>query len=161
MLYVEAPQCKSVDEMAAADATGYLFLAGGITNCPDWQAQALEALKDTELAVFNPRRADFPIHDPSAAEEQIRWEYRYLTLCHHSWNGAILFWFPKETLCPIALFELGAHLRAHTIFIGTHPEYQRRRDVVLQSELGHYRKLRIHDNLEEMLAEVKIWAVSE
>ena len=35
------------------------FIAGGITNCPDWQADIVEMLKDTDLTLLNPRRADF------------------------------------------------------------------------------------------------------
>jgi hypothetical protein len=30
----------------------------------------VEALQDLDIAVFNPRRANFPLHDPSAEEAQ-------------------------------------------------------------------------------------------
>src|SRR3954464_2254024 len=96
MRYIEAP----------AEWDGYgpsVFLAGGITDCPDWQTEMVELLADTELNVLNPRRANFPIKDPGAAEAQISWEHRYLRRA-----GMISFWFPKETLCPIVLYELGA-----------------------------------------------------
>ena len=33
-----------------------LFLAGGITNCPDWQADALALLSNQDITVANPRR---------------------------------------------------------------------------------------------------------
>src|SRR5882724_7144555 len=94
--YIEAP----------AQYTGAgpsVFLAGGITGCPGWQDHAASRLGDLPLAVLNPRRADFPIDDPSAAEAQIAWEHRHLRRA-----AAALFWFPSETLCPITLYELGA-----------------------------------------------------
>lgn len=55
----------------------WCFLAGGITGCKDWQKQVIDYLEnqpDTDnLVIFNPRRENFPINDPSAAEEQIKW----------------------------------------------------------------------------------------
>ena len=80
-----------------------LFLAGGITDCPDWQKDLVQLLSSTNLMLLNPRRAHFPIHDPTASQVQIKWEYRHL---HKA--DMISFWFPKETLCPIVLYELGA-----------------------------------------------------
>ena len=63
------------------------FLAGGITNCPDWQHDVVEVLRGFEakhlgelddLVLFNPRRENFPINDPNAALEQITWEFKWL-----------------------------------------------------------------------------------
>jgi hypothetical protein len=49
----------------------------------------------------------------------------------------ILYWFPCESICPIVLFELGTHLMApgKPLFIGLHPEYQRRIDVEEQTSI--------------------------
>ena len=33
-----------------------LFLAGGITNCPDWQIEAIRLLGNQDIVVANPRR---------------------------------------------------------------------------------------------------------
>ena len=108
-----------------------LFLAGGITNCPDWQQSMVDLLRRQELVILNPRRKDFPIDDPSAAEEQIRWEHKMLRLA-----DAVCFWFPCETLCPIVLYELGAlSMTEKPIFVGMHPDYQRRQDVEIQTQL--------------------------
>ena len=50
---------------------------------------------------------------------------------------AISFWFPAETICPIVLFELGAWSRADKpIFVGIHPDYQRKQDVEIQLSLA-------------------------
>lgn len=108
-----------------------VFLAGGITGCPNWQQEMRSFLQDTDLVLLNPRREHFPIGDPNAALEQITWEHRYLRIA-----DAILFWFPCETICPIVLYELGAYSRAtKPIFVGVHPEYERRRDVEIQTRL--------------------------
>jgi len=115
-----------------------LFLAGGITNCPDWQSEIIKipGLKELDITVWNPRRADFPIDDPDAADEQIRWEFEKLNRSH-----IISFWFCKETLCPIVLYELGRHLVRSCVddtvevVIGVEPGYERHLDVCIQSRL--------------------------
>jgi hypothetical protein len=111
-----------------------VFLAGEITDCPDWQAAALSYLDGPDVAVLNPRRADFPIHDPSATQQQIDWEYRHL---RHA--SVILFWFAGgPSIQPIALYELGAHAASgKPLVVGCDPDYLRRADVLYQ--LGHVR----------------------
>src|SRR5262245_52117185 len=108
MRYIEA-----LTEYIPADDVS-LFLGGGISGCPDWQREIVTLLADTDLTLLNPRRAFFPIDDPSQAERQIEWEFRHLRLA-----TAILFWFPRETLCPIALYELGAwSMTDKPLFVG-------------------------------------------
>lgn len=108
-----------------------LFLAGGISNCGDWQSKIIALLADTDLTLINPRRPKFDMNDPTVTEAQIAWEYRYLRQA-----TVVLFWFPPETLCPITLFELGGALeRKAQIFIGCHSAYARREDVRTQVAL--------------------------
>lgn len=114
----------------------YVFAAGGITDCPDWQKELIDNLQDLDFTLFNPRRANFPIHDPRAAREQIAWEHEWL------WKSDIIsFWFCANTLNPIVLYELGAHLsRAKLghkvdIVIGIERGYKRTQDVMIQTEL--------------------------
>lgn len=127
MRYFESPQ-----ELEKAPGQTSVFLAGGITNCPEWQRAMVELLSESDLALVNPRRANFPIHDPSAAEKQITWEYHHLRMV-----DAILFWFPCETICPIVLYELGAwSMSDKPIFVGVHSDYERRRDVEIQMALA-------------------------
>lgn len=145
MHYLEAPE-SHVGGKA-------LFLAGGITGCPDWQTDVVRMLSDTSLIVFNPRRKDFPIHDPNAAEAQIRWEHQHLRRA-----DAVLFWFPCETLCPIVLYELGAwSMTKKPIFVGCHPQYQRKQDVIIQTSLERPEVL-VHDSLHNLVFEVKNWS---
>jgi hypothetical protein len=143
--YLEAP----------AEFTGdgpSLFLACGITSCPDWQADVVRLLADLPIFLLNPRRADFPIHDPSAAQAQIEWEHLHLRRA-----TAILFWFPCETLCPISLYELGAwSMIAKPLFVGVHPNYQRRRDVEIQTRLARP-DLTVVYSLADLVSQARSW----
>lgn len=124
MKYIEAPEVYTGQAKS-------IFLAGGITNCPDWQSEMRNLLADTNVVLVNPRRKDFPIDDPSVAKKQIQWEHSHLRKAY-----AILFWFPKETLCPIVLYELGSwSMMNKPLFIGIHPEYKRKQDVEIQTSL--------------------------
>lgn len=137
MDYVEAP--ASIDHAARP----YVFFAGGITDCPDWQALLRDRLRLVEGTILNPRRANFPIHDPTAAAQQIAWEFSMLRQA-----DVISFWFAKETLNPIVLFELGAALErvnwqrsgtdeaAQQLVIGVEPGYARTQDVQIQTRLA-------------------------
>lgn len=114
-----------------------IFLAGGITDCPNWQNEITTLLVEknrsfnTTLTIFNPRRKSFSIDDSNIAETQIQWEYEHLRKAEY-----ILFWFPSETLCPIVLYELGFWITSNKkIFIGIDPAYSRKQDVEIQTRL--------------------------
>jgi len=126
MKYVEAP--------VYADPVGpSIFLAGGITNCEDWQKYAVDYFTRDEVTIYNPRRADFDITDPTATEKQIKWEFTYLSKADR-----ILFWFPGgESVQPITLYELGRYAAlGKRLIVGADPEYLRREDVVTQMKLA-------------------------
>lgn len=107
-----------------------MFLAGGITGCPDWQDAVRRSmdLMQTPVTLLNPRRKDFPMDDPNASESQIRWEFDMLLAA-----DLLFFWFCEETVQPIVLYELGrwAHT-AKPMALGVHPRYVRRQDVEIQ-----------------------------
>jgi len=112
-----------------------VFLAGGITGCPDWQQEVIGLLAGVGTGtLLNPRRENFPIHDPNAARAQITWEF-------HALNRADIFsmWFcagPSDQ--PICMYELGRHLTKHAprhVIIGIEPGYRREADVRIQTEL--------------------------
>lgn len=149
MIYVEAP-----NDLQVPIGSFSVFLAGGITNCPDFQAEIVSKLKNLpdSLIIFNPRRKDFPIYDPSAAEAQIRWEFNALRKV-----DLISFWFPKETLCPIVLLELGSWIvLKKPLVIGVHPDYARKQDVTIQTALARP-GLPIFDNLDDVVEGIKYW----
>ena len=126
MTYIEAPKRNFTKDKKS------LFLAGGITDCPDWQRTIINSLNDLDVTIFNPRRKNFPINDPNAAQEQITWEFDMLRQA----DIIIVFWFCSETMCPIVLYELGAHSMTNKpIIIGLDPNYSRRQDVEIQTKL--------------------------
>jgi hypothetical protein len=135
-------------------AKNAVFLAGGISNCSDWQTAVAERLaSNTGAVVYNPRRDDF---DMNAYEEistqQIQWEYYALRMAQVN-----LFWFPPETLCPITLFELGSAMeRLHpgALMVGCHPDYQRLFDVRVQMKLRM--AMPVYTDLNELVAETEI-----
>lgn len=125
MEYIEAPEYKFSKNKKS------IFLAGSITDCPDWQKDVIEELKDLDIIIFNPRRKNFPIKNPNAAFQQIKWEHDMLRKA-----DIIPFWFSKETLGPIVLYELGAHSMTNKpITIGMNNGYERKNDVIVQTSL--------------------------
>src|SRR4051812_25924239 len=94
--YFEAP---AYGMLTARNA---VFLAGTITGAGNWQKDTSAFLTSHGVDVFNPRRENFPIDDPAAARKQIEWESDHI-------EAAVIvsFWFPKDGLSPITLYELG------------------------------------------------------
>lgn len=129
MQYIESPKTYSLE--VTGNRSKSIFLAGGITNCPDWQQEMVQLLGKTDYTLLNPRRKNFPIDDPSAAPKQVTWEHYALRAAKE-----ILFWFPYETLCPIVLYELGAwSMTEKPLYVGVHPKYKRCQDVEIQTGL--------------------------
>ena len=135
------------------DNEKYVFLAGGITNCPDWQndiIERLEHLRSSNLVVLNPRREDFPIHDPSAAYKQIEWEFEALEKADifsmHFCSG--------ESDQPICMYELGRNILRmqmkypsdweNRIIISVEEGYSRKNDVLIQTELATKNKIQVN-----------------
>ncbi|MEU2770789.1 nucleoside 2-deoxyribosyltransferase domain-containing protein [Streptomyces diastaticus] len=144
-MYLEAPTYQPRPTASGPS----VFLAGGITNCPDWQQTAAAALAD--FTVFNPRRRHFPIDDPGQTPVQIAWEYHHLALA-----DLTLFWFPacdpSRTTQPITMYELGAAAATPTrrIVVGADPGYPRTADV--HTQLHHARPdLTVHTALRDTL----------
>lgn len=143
MIVVRAPEYKDYP----FDNT--IFLGGGISGCPEWQTEMIDLLRDTNAVIYDPRRADYS-DSLEVAKEQITWEYNYLIHCEE-----ILFWFPKETICPITLFELGRwSMLNKPIYVGCHPQYSRLFDVQTQMALVRP-DLKICSTLVELAEQVK------
>lgn len=131
-----------------------IFLAGGISNCFDWQKHAVEMLfqhLDMPHIVINPRRYDFDITKEEMSSQQIEWEHRMLKT-----SDLVLFWFPKETLCPITLFELGAMSYSNKrIVVGCHSKYKRKFDVEKQLSIQRPGVF-VHEYLSKVIEQVVI-----
>jgi hypothetical protein len=111
-----------------------VFLAGGISNCTDWQSELIELLLPFDITIFNPRRKFYDMADKNIEREQITWEFNAI-------NTAEIFsiWFQaSESVQPISLYELGSNIHKKTIYrtiIGIEPGYKRETDVRIQMEL--------------------------
>ena len=67
-----------------------IFLAGGITNCSNWQDSLIESLKPIlkekeyfqNLILINPKReSSIALNNEEEIIKQIKWEYKYLNQC--------------------------------------------------------------------------------
>jgi hypothetical protein len=138
MQYIEAPNEFSGPGPA-------VFLAGGISDAENWQAQLVRKLGNIDATILNPRRRVYPRGDRDEDRRQIKWEYRHLLKA-----DLVAFWFPPQTLCPIALFELGVCCGSQIpMIVGVDPNYLRRFDLEVQLEL-HRPDVLIVDRLETL-----------
>lgn len=113
-----------------------LFLAGGISNCPDWQSEVIKMLGDTDLNIANPRRPYGLEKTGDAAAKQIAWEHEMLSRA-----AVTLFWFPAGAIQPIALLELGRKMTENKpLVVGVDEYYERRFDVEQQLQLEREEK---------------------
>lgn len=124
-----------------------VFMAGGITGCPNWQDQIVTKLKYKvrNLCLINPRRDSFDCSKAESSIEQIEWEYKHLKI-----SDKVFIWFPKEGACAITLFELGWLVGTNKdISVGVEPGYLRELDVYEQLRLRKPR-LQIVKSLDEL-----------
>lgn len=132
-----------------------VFLAGGITNCPNWQSEVIKDLnvdyKYTDTFVlFNPRRENFPIDDPSAADKQIEWEYKMLERC----DIFSMYFSSGDSDQPICMYELGRNILRmqmkyptdwkNRIIITVEDDYKRKQDVLIQTKLATQDMVRVN-----------------
>lgn len=124
-----------------------LFLAGGITNCRDWQSELIEKLatitNNENLVVFNPRRDNFDIHNPNETIRQITWEFKMLEMC-----DIFSMYFCGDTTSdqPICFYELGRYIArmqakypgswSSRIIVSCEKNFKRYKDVQLQTLLA-------------------------
>ena len=129
-----------------------LFIAGGIRNCPPWQNELIEKLQkderikeeidedeDIKIIILNPRCKEVPDE-----KSQTKWEYDNLKK-----SDIISFWFSEGSQNPITLFEYGSHLHNHIpLVVGCHPNYEKRNNVILQTELAKH-EIKVNQNFDE------------
>lgn len=127
-----------------------VFLAGGITGCPDWQSQVVSKLSGLDMDILNPRRKNFDVKDPNASKVQIEWEFHALKAAK-----TISFWFCAEPIQPITLFELGRWSSfSKSLIVGVDPKYCRKQDVYIQMELAKP-GFQIQTSLDDLAAAIK------
>ena len=125
MTYVECPNKTEEKKLS-------LFLAGGLSGCRNWQKQVISNLNFLDIILYNPRRKYFDITNPDIAEEQIVWEEEMIRK-----SDLVSFYFCRETVCPITLYELGVcnEMKDKPVVLGMDPDYSRRFDVEKQTKL--------------------------
>ena len=132
-----------------------IFLAGGITNCRNWQQEVIKGIQnkyiDTEdMIIINPRRENFPIGDKSESVRQIDWEFRMLERC----DIFTMYFCSGESDQPICMYELGRNIiRMQTRFpsnweqrivVSSEYKYKRKTDVNIQVCLATQDKINVN-----------------
>lgn len=138
-----------------------IFLAGGITGVENWQKKAIDVLmkefKNIPLIIFSPRRDNFPINDPNAALEQIKWEYEALEIC----DIFSMYFGSGNSDQPICMYEYGKHLQKYEdgdydynqFIVTAEKDYKRYQDVIIQTTLVDP-LLKVNTSLDEHIQEI-------
>ena len=127
-----------------------IFLAGGITNCIDWQKTVIDNFEKTDynVCLFSPRRKKFDIKKDSA-EEQILWEFNAIEKC----DLFTMYFDGGVSDQPICLYELGRNIErmkqkfpddwTDRIVITCDAGYKRVEDVIIQTRLATDDKIKV------------------
>src|SRR5262249_1682235 len=108
-----------------------------------------DELQSLEVAVIDPRRDDYPTTEPGV-REQVAWE-----LQHMSHASLIAFWFPADSLCPVALLELGACCSSTVpLVVGADPNYARRLDLQVQLSLRRP-EVKLVESVAKLVEQIK------
>lgn len=141
-----------------------VFLAGGITNCHNWQDKLINKLntlvsEEDQLVVFNPRRENFPVGDPKAGHLQIAWEYKMLEKA----DIFSMYFCGGESDQPICMYELGRNILRmqmrfpstwdDRIIISVENDYKRKADVTIQTKLATHNgfPVNIDNNIDRLI----------
>lgn len=140
-----------------SDKRKTLFLAGSINmgKTVDWQKDLSNRLlkEFTDLWIFNPRRDDW---DNSWEQdiknekfsEQVNWEIEHIDKATY-----LFFYFDKEHMSPISLYELGYVAKAKYLspIVYCPKEYIRHGNIQIYASRDHFR---LFTNYEEAVAEL-------
>ena len=119
-----------------------VFLAGGITNCENWQKEVEKYLSNIEkISVMNPRNDTFDVTNEQASKNQIKWEFDRLEKA----DIFSMYFCNSESVQPICLYELGRNIVRmqqrfpndweDRIIISVENGYSRESDVIMQTKL--------------------------
>lgn len=118
-----------------------VFLAGGITNCKEWQKEVMRELEYENISIYNPRQEHFDVTDKSASFKQITWEYERL----EQMDIFSMYFCNDNSDQPICMYELGRNIVRmqnrfpndweKRIIISVEDGYRRKADVLIQTEL--------------------------
>lgn len=136
----------AIEDYQLKDGEVSVFLAGGITNCFEWQDEVIDILRKREytdkLVIFNPRRKNFPIGDPTASHDQITWEFKQL----EKMDIFSMYFCGGISDQPICMYELGRNIVRmqnrfpadweERIIVSVEDNYKRKDDVFIQTDLA-------------------------
>ena len=110
-----------------------VFLAGGITNCKNWQKEVIKELNDIEkLTIYNPRRTNFDLSNKNINHEQIEWEFERL----EKMDIFSMYFCGGASIQPICMYELGRNIiRMQNRFPS---DWEKR--IVISCEVDYIRK---------------------
>lgn len=124
-----------------------VFLAGGITNCKEWQKTVIEELAFEDVSIFNPRQEHFDVSDKNASYKQILWEFERL----EKMDIFSMYYCNDNSDQPICMYELGRNIVRmqnrfpsdweRRIVISVEDGYRRQTDVLIQTELATQNKV--------------------
>ena len=130
-----------------------VFLAGGITNCKNWQKEVIKELNDIEkLTIYNPRRTNFDLSNKNINHEQIEWEFERL----EKMDIFSMYFCGGASIQPICMYELGRNIIRmqnrfpsdweKRIVISCEVDYIRKEDVIIQTLLATQNKVFVEHN---------------
>ena len=129
-----------------------VFLAGGITNCKEWQKEVIEYLEFDDISFFNPRQEHFDVSNKNASYEQILWEFERIEMA----DIFSMYFCNDNSDQPICMYELGRNIVRmqnrfpsdweKRIVISVENGYKRKDDVLIQTQLATQNKIFVDDN---------------
>lgn len=128
-----------------------VFLAGGITNCENWQKEVIDYLmslpeeKTDKLVIFNPRRDKWPKNsDTEEIRRQINWEADYIRTAD---IFTMYFTNTEKSDQPICFYELGKYANRINDIISYQEGFRRALDVEFQMSIYGCIHAVIHKNV--------------
>ena len=128
-----------------------IFLAGTIDNGNsfNWQETIIEALKDVDIKIYNPRRLDWDstwenVESNPQFNQQVSWEMTCLEK-----SDLILMYFAPNSISPISLLEFG--LFYNKMIVCCPDGFWRRGNVDIVCRRYNIPKV---NNIQEMIDEV-------
>lgn len=129
-----------------------VFLAGGITNCKNWQKEVIKELRFEDISIFNPRQEHFDVSDKNASYKQIEWEFERL----EQMDIFSMYFCNDNSTQPICMYELGRNIVRmqnrfpfdweKRIVISIEDGYIRTQDVLIQTHLSTNGKIFVETN---------------
>lgn len=148
----------SPEPLPATHDKARLFLGGSIDmgSAPNWQRDVIDALKNEDILVLNPRRADWdPAWKPEASDpnfkQQVEWELAALES-----SDVIIIYFAPGSQSPVSLLEMGLHARTGKLVVLCPDGYWRKGNVdITASKYGVTQVHSINELIEEIRRRLK------